>query len=305
MPTLDAIRAEFTEEIVPARQRVRAGELSQRDFAPLLEEAFVRAERRAAASNIEAWALFCSMLGDASMHWADRRLAVNRLHNPAIVPQSAAAEIAAVVEAVLSDPATRYNLMLHTVMAAGILRSHRPSTALYPISRGTIDEAVVPYVEQGLPGDAGFEEQLRNLRHSMHLLATVVRLSAIHRDGSNDGDRGVYEPLLASQLDRVLELYEANREAMVSPEVLAEEPSGPGAREIDFEPVHIMEHLAEAMEEVGRSDDARLIGLFVERDVPATFDRLDALRDSLGRTPSRLAEYRAQVAGFRDAAVRA
>ena len=87
MPTLEAIRAEFTEEIVPARQRVRAGELSQRDFAPLLEEAFVRAERSAAASGIEAWELFCSMLDDAAMHWADRRIAVNRLHNPAIVPR--------------------------------------------------------------------------------------------------------------------------------------------------------------------------------------------------------------------------
>jgi hypothetical protein len=93
MPTLEAIRAAFSEEIAPGRQRVRAGELSQRDFAPLLEEALARAERSAAASGIEGWRLYCSMLGDASLHWADRRLAVNRLHDPAIVPEPAAAEI--------------------------------------------------------------------------------------------------------------------------------------------------------------------------------------------------------------------
>lgn len=305
MPTLEAIRAAFAEEIGPGRQRVREGELSQRDFAPLLEEALARAERSAAASGIEGWRLYRSMLGDASLHWADRRLAVNRLHDPSIVPEAAAAEIAPVIEAVLRDPTTRYNLMLHTVMAAGILRGHRPATALYPVSRGTIDDAVVPYVEQGLPGEAGFEEQMRNLRHSMHLLATVVRLSMIHRDGEGDAERGAYEPLLASQLDRVLALSQANREAMVSPQVLAAEPSGPGAREIDFEPTHIMEHLAEAMEEVGRSDDARLLDLFAERNVPAVFEGLDALRESVGRTPSRLDEYRAQAASFRAAAARA
>ncbi len=305
MPTLDAIRAAFGEEIAPARQRVRAGELSQRDFAPLLEEAFARAERRAAASGIDTWELCCSMLEDASLHWADRRLAVNRLHHPELVPGSAAAGIAAVIEAVLRDPATRYNLMLHTVMAAGILRSLHPTTALYPVSRGAIDDAAVPYMEQGLPGEPGFEEQMRNLRHSIHLLATVARLSMIHREGDGDADRAVYEPLLAAQLDRVLELQEANREAMVAPELLAEEPGGAGAREIDFEPLHIMEHLAEAMEEVGRGGDPRLIGLFAEREVPAVFDGLDALCESLGRTPSRLAEYRQQVAGFRAAATRA
>ena len=304
MPTLDEIRAAFAEEVAPARQRVRAGELSQRDFAPLLEEAFARAERSAAASGIEAWALWRSMLGDASLHWADRRLAVNRLHDPARVPESAAASIATVIEAVLRDQATRYNLMLHTVMAAGILRSLGPATALYPLSREAIDDAVVPYVERGLPGDSGFEGEMRNLRHSMHLLATVARLSMIHRESEGAADRGVYEPLLASQLDRVLALYEKNREAMVSPQVLAAEPSGPGAREIDFEPTHVMEHLAEAMEEVGRSGDARLIALFTQRNVPAIFERLDALRESLGRTPSRLAEYREQVASFRAAAAR-
>ena len=302
--SLAAIREEFAEEVVPQRRRVRAGELSQRDFGPLLEEAFGRAEERAASSGIEPWELYGSILDDRSMHWVDRRLAVNRLHDPAVVPKSEAAGIAAMIEAVLLDPATRYNLMLHTVMAAAILRAHDPATALYAVSRETIDAAVVPYVERGLPGDAGYEEQMRNLRHSMHLLATVARLAMIHPDGKRRAASGSsYASLLADQLDRVIALYESNRETMVSPELLDAEPIGPGAREIDFEPVHIMEHLAEAMEEVGRSGDDRLVGLFARRGVPAIFERLDAVSESLGRTPPRVEEYRAQVAGFR-AAVR-
>lgn len=301
---MDAIRERLSEEVAPPRGRVRAGELSQRDFDPLLEEAFRRAEEQAAADGAEPWELYASILGDRSMHWADRRLAANRLHDPAIVPASAAPRIAPVIEAVLLDPATRYNLMLHTVMAATIVRARDPVSALYPVPRETIDAAVVPYVEQGLPGGESYEEQMRNLRHSMHLLATVARLATIHPEGAGEGGaRGSsYASLLADQLDRVITLYEANREAMISPDVLAAEPAGPGAREIDFEPVHLMEHLAEAMEEVGRSRDARLVGLVARRDVAAIFDRLEAVSRSFGRTPARIEEYRGQVARFRAAA---
>lgn len=303
MRALDSIREAFAEEVAPLRRRVRESAMTQRDFAPLLEQAFGRAENRAAGSGVEAWELYRSLLGDRALHWADRRLAVNRLHDPAIVPASAAPGIAAVIEAVLRDPATRYNLMLHTVMAAGILRGYDPATALYPIPRETIDTAIVPYVQRGLPGDTGYDEQMRNLRHSMHLLATVARFAMIHPGGESDRDSAgdPYAALLATQLDRVIALYEANREAMISPQVLDAEATGPGAREIDFEPVHIMEHLAEAMEEVGRSGSGQLIRLLAERGVAAIFERLDAVRDSLGRTPSRLDEYRTQVAGFRAA----
>ncbi|MYH41342.1 MAG: hypothetical protein F4150_06210 [Chloroflexi bacterium] len=301
--SLDAIRERLAEEVAPPRQRVRSGELSQRDFDPLLEEAFRRAEERAATDGVAPWELYSSILGDRSMHWADRRLAANRLHDPAVVPASAAPRIAPVIEAVLLDPQTRYNLMLHTVMAASIVRARDPVSALYPVPRETIDAAVVPYVEQGLPGGNGYEEQMRNLRHSMHLLATVARLATIHPDAAGtSGARGTsYASLLAGQLDRVITLYEANREAMISPDVLAAEPAGPDAREIDFEPMHLMEHLAEAMEEVARSSDARLVGLVAGRDVAATFERLEAVSRSFGRTPARIEEYRGQVASFRAA----
>ena len=302
--SLGAIRERLAEEVASPRQRVRSGELSQRDFGPLLEEAFRRAEERAAADGVEPWELYSSILGDRSMHWWDRRLAANRLHDPAVVPVSAAPRIATVIESVLLDPQTRYNLMLHTVMAASIVRARDPVSALYPVPRETIDAAVVPYVEQGLPGGDGYEEQMRNLRHSMHLLATVARLATIHPDGAGTGGaRGTsYASLLTDQLDRVITLYEANREAMISPDVLAAEPAGPGAREIDFEPMHLMEHLAEAMEEVARSRDARLVGLVARRDVAAIFGRLEAVSRSFGRTPARIEEYRGQVARFRAAA---
>jgi hypothetical protein len=223
------------------------------------------------------------MLADWSLHWADRWLAANRLHDPAVSPESAASDVAAVIEKVLRDPATRNNLMLHAVMAAGILRGHDPAVALYPVSRETIDEAVVPYVERGAPGDASYEGQMRSLEHSLHLLATLGRLSQIHREG--EGERGAYEPLLAAQLERVTEIYEANREAMVAPD-------GPGTY---FQPAHVMEHLAEAMEEAGRSRDPRLIRLFTERRVPALFGQIDSECASLGRTPARADEFRRQV----------
>ena len=301
---LDAIRKRLAEEVEPQRRRVRTGELTQRDVGPLIVKAFERAEERAAAAGIEPWELYRSILADTSMHWWDRRLAVNRLHDPAVVPESEAAGIAPVIEAVLLDPSTRYNLMLHTVMAAAIVRSRDPVTPLYPISRETLDAAVVPYVERGLPGDDGYEGQMRNLRHSMHLLATVARLATIHHEGERGGASTGYTSLLIEQLDRVITLYQANREAMISPEVLDAEPTGPAAREIDFEPGHIMEHLAEAMQEVGRSGDERLVGLAAERAVAAIFQRLDAVSESLGRTPSRIEEFREQVAGFRAAAAR-
>lgn len=302
-PALEAIREQLSGEVAPHRRRVRAGELDQRAVGPLLEEAFRRAEEAAAAAGVERWELYSSILGDRSLHPADRRLAVNRLHDPAVVPESAAARITPVIEAVLLDPATRYNLMLHTVMAAAIVRARNPITPLYAVSRETVDAAVVPYVERGLPGADAYEEQMRNMRHSMHLLATVARLAMIHPEGGSAGAGGSpYESLLADQLDRVITLYEANREAMVSPDVLPAEPAGAGAREIDFEPAHLMEHLAEAMEEVGRSGDPRLVALAARRKVAAIFDGLEAVSRSFGRIPSRIEEYRAQVASFRAAA---
>ena len=296
---LDAIREQLAEEMEPQRRRVRTGDLTQRDLGPLIEAALERAEGRAAAAGLEPWELYRSILADTSLHWADRRLAVNRLHDPGVVPESASAAIARVIEAVLLDPDTRYNLMLHTVFAAAIVRSNDPVVPLYPISRETIDAAVVPYVERGLPGDDGYEGQMRNLRHSMHLLATVARLATIHPEAEGTGADSGYASLLIDQLDRVITLCEANLDAMISPEVLAAGPAGPAAREIDFEPVHVMEHLAEAMQEVGRSGDARLAGRVAERPVAAIFERLDAVSESLGRTPSRIAEFRGQVAGFR------
>ena len=298
MAALDAIIETFTGEIAPERQRVRAGELSQQDFAPLFEEAFARAEERAAAAGAEAWELYRTMLADRTLHWADRWRAANRLHDPHAVPEWATADVSAVIEGVLRDTAPRYNLMLHTVMAAGILRGGDPAIALYPVSRETIDEAVVPFVERGSPGDASYEGQMRDLQHSLHLLATLVRLARIHRGVRGEGERGAYQPLLSAQLEHVIALYEANRETMVAPETL--DP----ARELYFEPAHVMEHIAEALEEAGRSSDAQLIDLFTERHVSALFEQIDAECASIGRSPTRLDEFRRQVEVFGTAAAR-
>jgi hypothetical protein len=301
LAALDSIIETFAKEIAPERQRVREGELSQGDFGPLREEATDRAERRAADAGAETWELYRSMLAERSLHWADRWLAANRLHDPSIVPESATADITAVIEGVLRDPATRSTLMLHVVMAAGILRGHDPAIALYPVSRATIDEAVVPYVERGSPGEASYEGQMRNLQHSLHLLATLVRLTRIHRERHGENERGVYQPLLIAQLERMLTLYEANREAMVAPETLA--PDGSGTAPY-FEPAHVMEHLAEALEEAERGDDGQLIDLFTERQVPALFEQIDEVCASLGRAPARIDEFRRQVEVFSTAAAR-
>jgi hypothetical protein len=141
---------------------------------------------------------------------------------------------------------------------------------------------------------------MRNLQHSLHLLATLVRLTRIHREGSGD-ERGVYQPLLSAQLERVIALYEANREAMVAPEAL--DPDGPAGAPY-FEPAHVLEHLAEALEEAGHSDDGQLIDLFAERQVPALFEQIDAVCTSLGRAPIRVDEFRRQAAVFSAAAAR-
>ncbi len=147
---------------------------------------------------------------------------------------------------------------------------------------------MVPYVERGAPGDSSYEGQMRSLEHSLHLLATLVRLGQVHRED----ERSAYEQLLKTQLGRVIELYEANRDVMMDPD----EPAA------YFQPAHVMEHLAEAMEEAGRSRDPRAVHLFTERHVPRLFQDIDAECASRDRTPARVEEFRGQAAVFATAA---
>lgn len=225
-------------------------------------------EKNIRNAGLQPWHLYSSILADTGVPPLYRRTAVNLLHNPARVPENAAQEIGDIVVAVMQEDGLDYDLGQQTVMAASILRVYAPITPMLPISRGSIDSYFIPFVEQVPTRRQGESQSEAVLNHVAHMLASIARFTVVYGHA--------YDDLLAHRLDDFYQAQTAFMDELRKEGKLNVQPRG------FYAIVHVMEHLAELMDQGTMSGDRSLIGLIVKKGVVDKFNSLLEQREALG-----------------------
>ncbi len=251
---------------------------------PTRDEVIGRVEADIRNAGLQPWQLYLNILADTRATSGYRRTAVNQLHNPAKVPESAAQEIGAVVVAVMQEQSLDYNLGQQTVMAASILREYAPVTPMLPISRTSIDSYFIPFVEQPSTPRQGQSQSEATLGHVAHMLASIARFTVVHSHA--------YDGLLALRLN---DFHKALA-------VFKEEGNLDEQQRGFYAIVHPMEHLAELMDQGTMTRDRGLIKLIVGKGVVSKFDSLLEQRAALGIEWHDVPRYIKQRDGFLAAA---
>lgn len=242
-------------------------------------------------AGLEPWQLYKHIL-DNVVAQGIRRIAVNLLHDPARVPEYAAQGIAETIEAVMQEQGLDYNLGQQTVMAASILRSNYPPTAMLPIPKSRIDSYFIPFVEQVPAPMQGQSQSEATLNHTAHMLASIARFTAVHNHA--------YDDLLARKID---EFYEAQSAFMVKLREHGAFQSG-GERSEDLKQkmfytiVHPMEHLAELMDQATMTRDKSLVETLFRKKAVQNFELLDVDRSVLGLEAPNIERYLQQRVNF-------
>ena len=223
-------------------------------------------------SGLEPWQLYEKILRTAVTPEI-RRTAVNLLHDPTRVPEYAAQGIANTVAAVMREEGLDSNLGQQIVMAASILRSYDPPTAMLPIPRESIDLYFIPSIWQTPTPRQGQSQEYATLNHTAHMLASTARFTVLHGGAHND--------LLKRELD---DFYGA--QAIFKDEVESKkdelERQGKLENQRFYAIVHPMEHLAELMDQATMTRDRGLVELLMRNSIVDMFNLLDKQRLALG-----------------------
>lgn len=279
----EILRLKSHEEYLRARLR----EVRDRRGTPYEAEAAITAvEANLRVDGFEPHQLYVHILKNTDNRGI-RDTAATQFHNPSKVPEYAADEIADTLIVVMKEPNLDYTLGERVVMALSQLREYLPPKPVFQISQEDIGAYVIPFIQRVPPPrqeEGKSEERLRaeaTLEHVMHMLPSTARLSVSHGNA--------YNAVLHSQLDELYRTSSAIKTELEEGRVLQK-------NETFF--THIMEHLAELMDQGGRTRDSGLVDVIMANLVVKRFNALDALSVSLGAQNPRRQEYFEQRDGF-------
>lgn len=302
--SVEELKDIFLEDLRRLDEAMKKGNIPLEAYVKERESSLIAAESYR-DGGIEPWRLYLLLFGDKVVEPAYRSLAINRLHDPTKVPESAAPEIADKVIAVMQEVMERPQLgdglelqaydrlRLQTLMAASILRSYDPPTQMLPISEHSIDVYFLPFVERTPTPRDGQSQAEADLGYTAHTLASIARFTIVHNRGYND--------LLERQLERfykALEEVTSGLKRVGAFGAFKIERTKELERKISYAFAHPMEHLAELMEQATMTKDAGLVGILIGNGVVERFDSLNSQRQFLGLEPPNIGKYLKQKADF-------